>query len=72
MIRFIANALLSPIHIIKILLQSIRGAVTPNIGSCGALSVINFVDWIDRAGNIQFCEQVVMKLTGGYQDISIL
>ena len=37
MIRFIANALLSPIHIIKILLQPIRGAVTPNIGSCGAL-----------------------------------
>ena len=39
MIRFIANALLSPIHIIKILLQSIRGAVTPNIGSCGALVI---------------------------------
>ena len=39
MIRFIANALLSPIHIIKILLQSIRGAVTPNINSCGALII---------------------------------
>ena len=45
MIRFIANALLSPIHIIKILLQSIRGAVTPNIGLCGALVRALLENW---------------------------